>query len=167
MMTKDGLIFEANSLKQGRLQALTRQQLQAQATQNRERRCVATTSWNPALWGTPQPCRWPEYRHFGVRQLAVLTDQTLRSAERRGLETLAEETNSQRKQPGSEGGQDQLCSMPGRGGTARRVVRRARIIGYPRVGDEGRPYPIGPHARDQGAPEICLALRTSSMNSLR
>src|SRR5271157_845070 len=35
MMTKDGLIFEANSLKQGRLQALTRQQLQAQATQNR------------------------------------------------------------------------------------------------------------------------------------
>ena len=38
MMTKDGLIFEANSLKQGRLQALTRQQLQAQATQNRERR---------------------------------------------------------------------------------------------------------------------------------
>ena len=34
-MTKDGLIFEANSLKQGRLQALTRQQLQAQATQNR------------------------------------------------------------------------------------------------------------------------------------
>ena len=28
MMTKDGLIFEANSLKQGRLQALTRQQLQ-------------------------------------------------------------------------------------------------------------------------------------------
>src|SRR5271166_3859766 len=41
MMTKDGLIFEANSLKQGRLQALTRQQLQAQATQNRERRWVA------------------------------------------------------------------------------------------------------------------------------
>ena len=41
MMTKDGLIFEANSLKQGRLQALTRQQLQAQATQNRERR------WEP------------------------------------------------------------------------------------------------------------------------
>ena len=41
MMTKDGLIFEANSLKQGRLQALTRQQLQAQATQNRERRCVS------------------------------------------------------------------------------------------------------------------------------
>ena len=41
MMTKDGLIFKANSLKQGRLQALTRQQLQAQATQNRERRCVA------------------------------------------------------------------------------------------------------------------------------
>ena len=40
MMTKDGLIFEANSLKQGRLQALTRQQLQAQATQNRERRWV-------------------------------------------------------------------------------------------------------------------------------
>ena len=28
MMTKDGLIFKANSLKQGRLQALTRQQLQ-------------------------------------------------------------------------------------------------------------------------------------------
>src|SRR5208337_2579499 len=44
MMTKNGLIFEANSLKQGRLQALTRQQLQAQATQNRERRCVAPTS---------------------------------------------------------------------------------------------------------------------------
>ena len=43
MMTKDGLIFEANSLKQGRLQALTRQQLQAQATQNRERRWVAPT----------------------------------------------------------------------------------------------------------------------------
>ena len=41
MMTQDGLIFEANSLKQGRLQALTRQQLQAQATQNRERRWVA------------------------------------------------------------------------------------------------------------------------------
>src|SRR5271166_844954 len=41
MMTKDGLIFEANSLKQGRLQALTRQQLQAQATQNRERRWAA------------------------------------------------------------------------------------------------------------------------------
>src|SRR5271165_6171438 len=41
MMTKDGLIFEANSLKQGRLQALTRQQLQAQATQNRERRWMA------------------------------------------------------------------------------------------------------------------------------
>src|SRR5271166_2487081 len=41
MMTKDGLIFEANSLKQGRLQALTRQQLQAQATQNRERRWKA------------------------------------------------------------------------------------------------------------------------------
>ena len=41
MMTKDGLIFEANSLKQGRLQALTRQQLQAQATQNRERRWEA------------------------------------------------------------------------------------------------------------------------------
>src|SRR5271166_3103694 len=41
MMTKDGLIFEANSLKQGRLQALTRQQLQAQATQNRERRWVS------------------------------------------------------------------------------------------------------------------------------
>ena len=41
MMTKDGLIFEANSLKQGRLQALTRQQLQAQAIQNRERRWVA------------------------------------------------------------------------------------------------------------------------------
>src|SRR5271166_4087564 len=40
MMTQDGLIFEANSLKQGRLQALTRQQLQAQATQNRERRWV-------------------------------------------------------------------------------------------------------------------------------
>src|SRR5271166_1960577 len=46
MMTKDGLIFEANSLKQGRLQALTRQQLQAQATQNRERRWVA---------GSPRP----------------------------------------------------------------------------------------------------------------
>ena len=43
MMTKDGLIFEANSLKQGRLQALTRQQLQAQATQNRERRWVVPT----------------------------------------------------------------------------------------------------------------------------
>src|SRR5208337_178279 len=44
MMTKDGLIFEANSLKQGRLQALTRQQLQAQATQNRERRWVAPSA---------------------------------------------------------------------------------------------------------------------------
>src|SRR5271165_209737 len=44
MMTQDGLIFEANSLKQGRLQALTRQQLQAQATQNRERRWVPPTS---------------------------------------------------------------------------------------------------------------------------
>src|SRR5271157_2194794 len=44
MMTKDGLIFEANSLKQGRLQALTRQQLQAQATQNRERRWVEPVS---------------------------------------------------------------------------------------------------------------------------
>src|SRR5271166_114094 len=47
MMTKDGLIFEANSLKQGRLQALTRQQLQAQATQNRERR------WGPPTFGRP------------------------------------------------------------------------------------------------------------------
>ena len=45
MMTKDGLIFEANSLKQGRLQALTRQQLQAQATQNRERRWVAPSAY--------------------------------------------------------------------------------------------------------------------------
>ena len=45
MMTKDGLIFEANSLKQGRLQALTRQQLQAQATQNRERRWGPPTLW--------------------------------------------------------------------------------------------------------------------------
>src|SRR5271166_865367 len=48
MMTKDGLIFEANSLKQGRLQALTRQQLQAQATQNRERRWVALDRWKIA-----------------------------------------------------------------------------------------------------------------------
>src|SRR5208337_2134164 len=48
MMTKDGLIFEANSLKQGRLQALTRQQLQAQATQNRERRWVPVpVPWHP------------------------------------------------------------------------------------------------------------------------
>jgi len=56
MMTKDGLIFEANSLKQGRLQALTRQQLQAQATQNRERRWVAATSPPyPTLgWATTQ-----------------------------------------------------------------------------------------------------------------
>src|SRR5271166_4516124 len=51
MMTKDGLIFEANSLKQGRLQALTRQQLQAQATQNRERRWVATINPGPFLTG--------------------------------------------------------------------------------------------------------------------
>ena len=51
MMTKDGLIFEANSLKQGRLQALTRQQLQAQATQNRERR-----------WG---PSTFPRYQRAG------------------------------------------------------------------------------------------------------
>ena len=48
MMTKDGLIFEANSLKQGRLQALTRQQLQAQATQNRERRWVPPLFCDPA-----------------------------------------------------------------------------------------------------------------------
>src|SRR5271166_704157 len=52
MMTKDGLIFEANSLKQGRLQALTRQQLQAQATQNRERRWGAMgISWSLGLTG--------------------------------------------------------------------------------------------------------------------
>ena len=50
MMTKDGLIFEANSLKQGRLQALTRQQLQVQATQNRERRWVP-----PTVWTKPKP----------------------------------------------------------------------------------------------------------------
>ena len=50
-MTKDGLIFEANSLKQGRLQALTRQQLQAQATQNRERR-----------WVAPADGQWEEVR---------------------------------------------------------------------------------------------------------
>jgi len=43
---------------------------------------------------------------------ANLTLAILRSAERRGLDTLADETNSQRKQSGSEGGQDQLCSMP-------------------------------------------------------
>jgi hypothetical protein len=49
MMTKDGLIFEANSLKQGRLQALTRQQLQAQATQNRERRWVALVVLEPIV----------------------------------------------------------------------------------------------------------------------
>jgi len=67
------------------------------------------------------------------------------------------EPNSQRKQSGSEGGQDQPCRMPGRGGTARRVVRRARIIWHPRVGDEGRPYPIGPDAGAQGTAEICLA----------
>ena len=56
MMTKDGLIFEANSLKQGRLQALTRQQLQAQATQNRERRWVAATSppYPTPGWATTQ-----------------------------------------------------------------------------------------------------------------
>src|SRR5271165_4295737 len=54
MMTKDGLIFKANSLKQGRLQALTRQQLQAQATQNRERR-----------WGAPSfPQQCPEERQW-------------------------------------------------------------------------------------------------------
>ncbi len=44
MMTQDGLMFEANFLKEGRLQALTRQQLQAQATQIRQRRWVAATS---------------------------------------------------------------------------------------------------------------------------
>ena len=53
MMTKDGLIFEANSLKQGRLQALTRQQLQAQATQNRERR------WGPSTFSRYQRARGP------------------------------------------------------------------------------------------------------------
>ena len=55
MMTKDGLIFEANSLKQGRLQALTRQQLQAQATQNRERR-----------WASPS------FPYFAVEPLVFL-----------------------------------------------------------------------------------------------
>src|SRR5208337_4113870 len=68
MMTKDGLIFEANSLKQGRLQALTRQQLQAQATQNRERRWEAPLdktifrSFRPDSFrdSRPKPCRqWP------------------------------------------------------------------------------------------------------------
>ena len=64
-MTKDGLIFKANSLKQGRLQALTRQQLQAQATQNRERR-----------WGSPivmvrLPAR-PNGRRQCVGQLLML-----------------------------------------------------------------------------------------------
>ena len=58
MMTKDGLIFKANSLKQGRLQALTRQQLQAQATQNRERRWVAG--------------KIEEYFHAGTRQVWVV-----------------------------------------------------------------------------------------------
>src|SRR5208337_3793201 len=65
MMTKDGLIFEANSLKQGRLQALTRQQLQAQATQNRERRWEAPLaktifrSFRPDSFrdSRPKPCR--------------------------------------------------------------------------------------------------------------
>src|SRR5208337_1759822 len=56
MMTQDGLIFEANSLKQGRLQALTRQQLQAQATQNRERRWATHVSLVPES-GWPLPRR--------------------------------------------------------------------------------------------------------------
>src|SRR5271157_5427590 len=53
MMTKDGLIFEANSLKQGWLQALTRQQLQAQATQNRERRWGSPTFPGAKKWVAP------------------------------------------------------------------------------------------------------------------
>ena len=40
MMTKDGLMFEACILTEGRLQTLTRQQLQAHATQNCGRRWV-------------------------------------------------------------------------------------------------------------------------------
>ena len=65
MMTKDGLIFEANSLKQGRLQALTRQQLQAQATQNRERRWVAP-SVPPRQFDTPPQRLRVLDRHFDV-----------------------------------------------------------------------------------------------------
>src|SRR5271157_4511567 len=58
------------------------------------------------------------------------------------------ETNSQRKQSGSEGGQDQLCSVPGRGGTARRVVRRAspQSGGNEEARQEPRSPKSGPNA---------------------
>ena len=66
MMTKDGLIFEANSLKQGRLQALTRQQLQAQATQNRERRWVAPNVLRPEV--TLEVHKAPEVVHVDASE---------------------------------------------------------------------------------------------------
>jgi hypothetical protein len=68
MMTKDGLIFEANSLKQGRLQALTRQQLQAQATQNRERRWVVPTVPVTTVLPTHAPRSTPDQRGEVVRR---------------------------------------------------------------------------------------------------
>src|SRR5208337_3868015 len=94
-----------------------------------------TVSHSPAVSASPGDLRSAERR--GRETLAERNAKrrgretlTERNAERRRLETSPNETDSQRKQSGSEGGQDQLCSMPRRGSSWRTLHG---VSSHPRV----------------------------------